>query len=305
MLRAIPRPACRWLLWLVLTAGAAGAQPLPPGKSQFALEVAGTVLEIHAYKPQGYAGGPLLLSLHGLGRNVSGYRDYAVPLADSHGLLVIAPLFDRERFPVWRYQTGGIVRDQRATGEFQVEPAEQQTGQILLALIDAIRTAEGRPELPYYLMGHSAGGQALSRFAAFAPHAARRILIANPSTYLWPSRDKRFPYGFGGLPEAFSGDDAIRRYLAQPITILLGTADVKRGADLNVREGAERQGANRYERGLNAYRAAQRVAREKSWAFHWQLVEIPGVGHSARRMYGAAETEAALMANQGPAVTSR
>jgi poly(3-hydroxybutyrate) depolymerase len=274
------------------------AQALPAGKSQHSMEIDGIVIGVHTYKPPGYSGGPLLVTLHGLGRNVGGYRDYVVPLADRHGLLVVAPLFDRERFPVWRYQTGGLVRDQKTDGDFRVEPKEKWTGQLLLGLIDAVRAAEGRPDIPYYMVGHSAGGQALSRFAAFVPNTARRIVIANPSTYLWPSRNERFPFGFGGLPESISNDEAIRRYLAQPITVLLGTADVKRGPTLNVREGAERQGPNRYERGLNAFRAAQQIARDKGWEFNWRLVEVPGVSHSARRMYAAPEAGAAIFDQQ-------
>lgn len=287
---------CRWALCLAiaLTAPAAVAQALPAGKSQRSLEIDGITIEIHAYKPVDYADGPLLISLHGIGRNAGGYRDYAVPLADRHGLLVVAPLLDRGRFPAWRYQSGGLVRDLRAAGEFRVEPETLWTGRLLLDIVDAVRAAEGRPDLPYYLMGHSAGAQALSRIAAFAPGAPRRTIIANPSTYLWPTRSERFPFGFGGLPEALANDEVIRRYLAQPITVLLGTADDKRDASLNVQAGAERQGPNRYQRGLNTFRRAQQAARDGGWEFNWRLVEVPGVAHSARQMYAAPEAQAAL-----------
>lgn len=286
----------RWALCLTiaLPAAAALAQALPTGKSQRSLEIDGITIEIHVYKPVAYAGGPLLMSLHGLGRSAGSYRDYAMPLADRHGLLVVAPLFDRERFPAWRYQGGGLVRDQKAVGEFRVEPEEKWTGRLLQDIVDAVRTAEGRPDLPYYLMGHSAGGQALSRITAFAPGAPRRTIIANPSTYLWPTRSERFPFGFGGLPEPLANDEIIRRYLAQPITVLLGTADDKRDARLNVQAGAERQGPNRYQRGLNTFRRAQQVARDRGWEFNWRLVEVPGAAHSAQRMYSAPETDAAL-----------
>lgn len=165
---------------------------------------------------------------------------------------------------------------------------------MLLGIVNAVRTTEGQPGLPYYLMGHSAGAQALSRLAAFTPGAARHILIANPSTHLWPTRSERFPFGFGGLPEPLANDAAIRRYLAQPITIVLGTADINRDANLNLQAGAERQGPNRHQRGLNTFRKAQQVARDRGWEFNWRLVEVPGVAHSARRMYSAPETDDAL-----------
>ena len=285
------------LLICIACVAVARAEPIPAGSSQRSVSIGDEVIELHTYKPPQYAGGPILLVLHGLGTNASGYRDSAIPLADARGFLVVAPLFDRKRFPVWRYQTGGIVRNQRAEGEFTVEPEPQWTGRLFLAIIDAVRAAEGRPDLAYSLIGHSAGGQTLSRFAAFVPNRAGHIIIANPSTWVWPSREVRFPYGFGGLPEKMADDAALQRYLAQPVTVLLGTADTKRSSDLNVSAGAERQGTNRYERGQNAFRAAQQLAQDRGWAFNWKLVEVPGVGHSARRMFGSAQALAALPAD--------
>ncbi len=275
--------------------GASG-EPLPHGPARRMLDVGGTPIEIFTYKPPDYAGGPLLLSLHGTNRNAERYRDYSRTLADRFGFVVAVPGFDRERFPNWRYQAGGIARSTRQSeGPLTVEPATRWTGHMLLEIVAQIRSAEARPDLPYYLIGHSAGGQLLSRFAAFAPSVAQRIVITNPSTYVWPTREARFPYGFGGLPPALSDDIAIRRYLAQPVTIFLGQADVYHDPDLNVRTSAMQQGAHRYERGLNAFRTAQKLAQERGWEFNWGLVEVPRVGHSARRMYGSPEAAAALL----------
>jgi pimeloyl-ACP methyl ester carboxylesterase len=170
-------------------------------------------------------------------------------------------------------------------------------GRTFLDIINAVRAAENRPDLAYSLIGHSAGGQTLSRFAALVPHQAKHIVIANPSTWVWPSREERFPFGFGGLPAKMADDTALQRYLAQPVTLLLGTADIKRGSDLNVSAGAERQGTNRLERGKNAFSTAQQLARDRGWTFNWRLVEVPDVGHSARRMFGSTEALTVLSAN--------
>lgn len=281
-------------LWLV--AQAAQAAALPTGAGKIALDVQGIPIEVYTYKPAHYSGGPLLLTLHGVARNAPGYRDYSKPLADRHGLLVAAPLFDRKRFPRWRYQTGGLVHrsNQDTDAQMQVEPEPQWTGRLLLGIIEAIRTEERSPALPYYMLGHSGGAQALSRFAAFVPNEALRIVIANPGTHLWPGRELRFPYGYGGLPTALSRDESIRRYLAQPITLLLGTADVQQDGDLDMEDGAIAQGAHRFERGVNTYRAAEAEARARGWAFNWKLVEVPGVGHSASRMLRSPQAAAAL-----------
>jgi len=293
------RPLLQWLtaLAVMLCTATLHANPIPIGSSERSISVEDISIDVYTYKPAHYKGGPILLVLHGLGANAQGYRDSAIPLADAHGYLVIAPLFDRKRFPTWRYQTGGLVRDQRVAGEFQIEPESQWTGRLFLDIIAAVRDAEERADLMYSIIGHSAGGQALSRFAAFVPNAAQHIIIANPSTYIWPSREERFPYGFGGLPPALSDEAALQRYLAQPVIVLLGTADVERSGSLNTRPGAERQGENRYARGRNAFRAAQQLAQDRGWAFRWRLVEVPGIAHSARRMFGSAE---ALNALSGP-----
>ena len=284
---------------MYLTAAFAGlgcAAEIPSGIDKRTVEVAGVALEVHTYKPRHYSGGALVITLHGLNRNASGYLEYTKSLADRHGYLLVAPLFDRERFPTWRYQAGGIARYAHPPEmrPLQLEPQSRWTGTLLLALVDSIRKAEQAPDLPYYLVGHSAGAQFLSRLAAFVPNAAMRIVIANPSTYVWPAREAHFPYGFGGLPVGLGGDEALRRYLAQPITLFLGTADVTRDGTLNTSDSAMRQGANRYERGLRAFHSAREVAAAKDWAFNWRLVEAPGVSHSARRMYASPQFDAAL-----------
>lgn len=267
--------------------------PLPGGKSHLTLDIDGSALEVYVYKPQPYAGRGVLLTLHGVGRNAAGYRDHAIPLADRHGFLVVVPLFDRARFPTWRYQHGGMVRAP-AAGTLHVEAEDEWTGRLLIKIVEAVRSLESAPGLAYYLLGHSGGAQALSRVAGFMPTGAQRLVLANPGTWLWPSRDARFPDGYGGLPLPYSSDETLRRYLAQPLTLLLGTADVKQDADLSMRPGAAAQGANRHERGMNAYKAAQALALARGWDFNWKLVEVPGVGHSAARMFRSEQALSAL-----------
>jgi pimeloyl-ACP methyl ester carboxylesterase len=279
---------------LTLLAATACAEPLPFGVGRIVVDLDGAPVEVHTYKPGHYHGAGLIVTLHGVARNAAGYRDYSVALGERLGMIVVAPLFDRERFPGWRYQMGGIVRERRAAGEQQVEPEARWFGRTLLALVAAVRSAEAAPQLPYSFIGHSGGAQALSRVAAFVPTEARRIVLANPGTYLWPARDLTFPFGFGGLPERLQNDAMLERYLAQPLVILLGTADVRQDADLNMSEAAMAQGPNRYERGRRAWRTAEALAKARGWKMNWILVEVPGVGHSGRRMLASEEAVQAL-----------
>src|SRR5262249_37440540 len=144
------------------------------------------------------------------------------------------------------------------------------------------------------LLGHSGGGQFLVRLAGFVDTGAARIVAANPGTHLRPTRDEPFPYGFGGLPDGISDDRAIRRYLAQPLTIYLGTADTMIDEYFDQRPEAARQGGSRLERGRNTYEFARKLAHERGWAFHWRLVEAQHIPHDHGRMFDDPQASAAL-----------
>ncbi len=145
--------------------------------------------------------------------------------------------------------------------------------------------------MPFVLLGHSAGAQFLNRVAAFVPTGAAGIIIANPSTWVLPSISIAAPYGFGGT--ASDTDDAVRAYLAQPITVLLGTADTGT-KELAMSPSAMAQGPNRHARGLHMVRMAQDVANSHGWRLGWRLAEVPGVAHDATAMFNSAQALEAI-----------
>jgi len=278
--------AAAFVAVLAIAARAFGA-PLPEGPARFTLPGA-EPLTVFTYKPANYAGGPLLVVFHGVGRNADGYRDHAIAMADRFRALVAAPLFDAGRFNAERYQRAGLLR------KGVPQPREQWTCAFVPRLVEQVRAMEGRPDLPCYLIGHSAGGQFLVRLAAFMPGSARRIVAANPGSELFPTRDMAFGYGFGGLPPELSGDAALRAYLAAPLTLYLGTGDTVADPDFDRSPAAMRQGASRLERGRACFERARALAEANHWAFNWRKVETAGVGHSASRMFSAREVEDAL-----------
>ena len=263
------------------------SSPAPAGDAGFGRQTVsldGTPIEVFTYRPAGCAVTGILLVFHGTGRNASGYRDDAVPLAQRTCMVIAAPLFDAARFPARSYQRGGIV------GPGGMEPAADWTVRYVPLLAAWARQQEGQPDLPYSEIGHSAGAQFLSRVLAYTPDGARAAVVANPSTWVEASLDVAAPYGFGGVPDS---EAALRRYLAAPVTVLLGQED--RGSyELAESFEARQQGANRFERGQNAFRQAQATARQHGWVFNWRLAVVPGVGHSAREMMASDAAFAAL-----------
>ena len=269
----------------LLFGGAVEAAPIPAGDGQQTVALSSTPLEVFTYRPTQCAPNALLVVFHGVGRNAAGYRNHARALADASCMIILAPLFDQQRFPGWRYQRGGIV------DRGKVQNARVWTGQLIVQLVAWARAQEQR-NLDYYLIGHSAGAQFLSRVAAFVPNNARRMVIANPSTYVAADLTPA-PFGMGGVYFKQYEPGELRRYLDRPITILLGEDD-NGDEDLNVSRAAMQQGRTRYERGLNVFRAAQQLAQSRGWTFRWRLIEIPGVGHSAGKMFSTPQAMDAL-----------
>ena len=254
---------------------------------QQSVGVNGTRMTVFTYRPAGCPDPSLLLVFHGARRDAAEYRDYARPLADQHCLLVVAPLFDRHAFPSWRYQRGGIVDKNGA-----VQEPRDWSGRLVPGLVDWARKQEERP-LAYSLIAHSAGGQFLSRLAAFVPSEARRIVLANAGTYVFPSLTVDAPYGLGKIYSGVDGEAQLRRYLEQPVTIYLGEDDDE-DDDRNNTPQARAQGASRHQRGLNVFDEGQKLAQARGWTFKWRLVQLPGVGHDGQKMLAARQAFGAL-----------
>src|SRR5215472_13464551 len=259
----------RWFSVAAILCGLLGCPPAlaaPITTGRQVIDINGTPMVVFTYRPAGCSDPALLLVFHGIARNARAYRDDA--RADRLCLLVVAPVFDKRAFPTWRYQRGGIVKDA------VVQDAREWSGTQVLDLVAWARAQEGRP-LPYSLLGHSAGGQFLDRLAAFVPTDARRIVVANAGSYVFPSLEIDAPYGLGKAYSGAVGEAAFRRYLQQPLTIYLGQSDTRDDMRNDYPE-AFAQGASRYQRGVNVFSAAKTLAQTRGWPFNWRLVEPPG-----------------------------
>lgn len=265
------------------------AEPLPVGAGRIKFPNGAEPITLFTYKPPTYQGGPLLVVFHGVARNAEDYRNYAIALAERHRAMVVTPHFDAERFPSVRYQRGGLLD---STGAAQ--PQEKWTYAVVPKIVAHVRGLEAQPKLPYYLIGHSAGGQFLIRLAAFLPGEATRIVAANPGSLLFPTRDQDFGYGFGGLPAELANDATLRRYLAAPLTIYLGAGDVLPSNNFDASAAGMRQGQHRLARGRACFAAGQALAQERGWEFNWRKVETADIGHKAAFMFAAKEADDAL-----------
>jgi dienelactone hydrolase len=286
MVLIVRRTLCMFLATTVLLAGTASGQTIGPGDGEQSVALPKATLGLFTYRPANCSAKLLLLVFHGVNRDAGPYRDRARPLADRLCAVVIAPLFDKERFPRDLYQYGGIVQNG------VVAKPGRRTVDLVEPLVAWGRAAVGSPQMPYVLLGHSAGAQFVDRVAAFTASQAARIVVANPSTWVMPSLVDAAPFGFGGLTPP-AAEKALQAYLARPLVVLLGEADTGT-RHLASSPEAMAQGPYRLARGRNAFKTAQAVAAQHNWSFAWTLIEVPGVGHNAAAMFSAPQTAAAL-----------
>lgn len=243
-------------------------------------------LTVHCHRPARRPQG-LMLLFHGQSANAEALRDFAVPLSEQLGLILVVPLFDRKRFPPVAYQRGHVT-----DGRGRLRDPRDWTTRLVPALLD---WAQQGGTLPYWLWGFSAGGQFLSRVAAFQalPVAPQRIIIVSPSVHVqpllgrWPQGEAA-PYGLGGVGEVVGRTEELRmqrRFLGRPLTLCVGAEDHEATHPALARsKAARRQGLDRLSRAARTFDLGAMVALRLGCDFGWQLKIVPGVAHSARDM---------------------
>jgi pimeloyl-ACP methyl ester carboxylesterase len=262
----------------------------PEGKGEVSVGEGDRTIQVFTYKPKGFSNGPIFFVFHGAKRNADDYRDWSIALAEKHHAMVAAPLFDQERFLAHLYSWGGIL-----TKDGKLRNEKGWSFPIATELIQDILKREGDPKRDHYLIGHSGGGQFLTRYVALEPVAAKRVVAANAGTYAFPRLDWDWGYGFGKLPKDLQKEDRFKKMVETPMTIYLGLEDtIPSGENFDASSEANRQGTARLQRGRNFFEYCRKLAKEKGWKFNWTKVEVPNVGHDANVMINDLRMERAL-----------
>ncbi|WP_449257413.1 hypothetical protein [Bosea sp. (in: a-proteobacteria)] len=245
-------------------------------------------IQVETYTPEACAARPcpLLIVIHGNGRDAARSRDDWVAAAKRHGVLVAAPRFDKARFSGRLFQQGNARREpDRAKWTFG----------IVERLFDAARAAGRAEGAGYRLFGHSAGGQFVHRMALLMPEARfSKAVVANAGYYTLPldaaaAGGFAYPYSLGGTPAT---DAILRAALGKHVTVMLGDRDTDPAhRELNRSPGAEEQGATRFARGKRFMADIRAAAARLGLTLEWREVVVPGVAHQQKRMARAAAPE--------------
>jgi len=274
----------------VFSVGAATPGAIPEGKGEVSVGEGKQAIQVYTYKPKGFSNGPIFFVFHGAKRNAEDYRNWSVSLAEKHHAVVAAPFFDQERFLAHLYSWGGILKK-----DGTVRDRKQWSFPMATEVIQDILKREGDPKRDHYLIGHSGGGQFLTRYVAMEPVTAKRVVASNAGTYPFPRLDWDWGYGFGKLPKDLQNEDHFKKMVETPMTIYLGLADtIPSGENFDASSEANREGKVRLERGRNFFEYCQKLAKGKGWKFNWTKVEVPNVGHDAEGMIKDPRIEQAL-----------
>lgn len=259
-----------------LTASAVAAPPLlTPGTGSFVFAgyapLADRPVRVWYSAPRDPATAEIVVVVHGLNRDGRAHRDDWAGLVAGRNVLVLVPELARATYP--DYNTGHVVDDRGVR-----QPAEQWTFPLVEALFDHAVAATGGSQRDYALFGFSGGAQFVHRFVELMPaHRARVAVAANAGWYTMPDDTVPYPYGLAGAPVATTG---LRRALATNLVLLLGQRDADpRDPSLLHDPRADRQGAQRLERGRTFFAAVTRTARANAFPLRWRVREVPGLGH--------------------------
>jgi len=281
-----------WFLALLCTAPILVQAQLPAGSNHVDFKFGSTMIHAFTYKAPNYNDGCLIIAFHGDNRHPERTRDACIPLANVVGALVVAPEFDQQRFGSREYQAGNVM------GPKGMNDPNQWTYTFIQEMIGQIRSFENAPNLPVYLMGHSAGGQFVGRMAAVMEMDVVRYVAANPGAWAFPTIESKWDYGLGGLDAKYQSDEWLKHYLAQPLTVYLGQADIGDN-DLDESSGANNEGVTRLERGRRFFNYGKDLAASRALIFNWRLVEVPGIGHDQFGMYRSPSVLNALFGEKG------
>jgi hypothetical protein len=302
------------LLAGVLLAGAAQADPCTSAdacRQQFAISSGKTIPYYRSFPlERNDTIQRVVIVMHGSLRNADAYYDRLVAAADAegrlHDTLLLAPNF--------RTQDDGPAANEHywSSGGWKIghksldDPGRFSSFEVMNELVAQACSTSTFPDLhTVVIMGHSAGGQFVNRYAAGGagcpdPAVDTHYIVMNPSSYLYLDPLRRSLAGAFEVPDSCSsyddykyglrdlntfmtrvGTSQIRSNLFERRTYYLaGEEDTSTGGSLDTSCSGNTQGRHRVERHDN-YR--EHTGRFDRWTGS-TFLSVPGVGHSGTGM---------------------
>ena len=203
--------------------------------------------------------------------------------ADEHGLIVIAPVFDDERFGALSQGYGGY------RGLFGKHVSADK---FVNNLVNQYTQNTSEKSEKFYLYGHSAGGQFTNRYVVTHPQKIIKAVVSAAGRFSYPDKKVTWPYGAGNLTKTIYWDNGytsqnveitktLSNYAlaASKVTIVVGSADIESQPS---RPG--HVGTTRIEFAQSWARSMNNTANAYNMPATIEVRVIDGIGHNSRRL---------------------
>lgn len=232
----------------------------------------------------------ILVLAHGmLGKNQQAeaqakrYAERWISYAEQHGLIIIAPVFDDERFGNLSQGYGGY---RNLFGKYI------GADEFVHQLVEKYRNQTGSGSSQFYLYGHSAGGQFVARYAVTHPQRIIKAVISAAGRYSYPDDTVPWPYGAGRLNKKISWDNGavVRHERVSPQLLSYATAAAKvqiviGALDTKAQDSRPAHvGKSRIELATSWAAAMNNLARRYSMSGNIQVHQVPGIGHDSAKL---------------------
>lgn len=159
---------------------------------------------------------PLIVNVHGSGRNAESFRNHLIDFADREHVAVLAPLFPAGIDGPLDLDSYMLLRTKRLNSDL-----------VLLDVLDEVEAIwPGIFTKKFFLTGFSGGGQFALRFLYIHPERVRAVSIGAPgrATFL---DDQQWPKGVGNVQSVFGPGTKVDvdKLQAVPIQLVVGSED--------------------------------------------------------------------------------
>ncbi|NMG42395.1 hypothetical protein GPA22_01430 [Aromatoleum toluvorans] len=244
--------------------------PLPGCVEQRALRSDSSLRYVVYVPSRGGVDAPILVSVHGISRNALEHVKLFAPFAERAGVVVVAPLYERERFPDYQRLSAN------ARGESPVAVME--------AIVAEVARTTGALAAPLRLFGYSGGGQFVHRYAMAHPERVAAYVVGAAGWYTFPDAERRYPYGLRYSRRLQMGGFDLNRFLAVPGWVLVGERDVHEGTAMRKTDRVTLdQGESRLERGRRWVEAINAAAAARGQAGPVRFETLARSPHNFRR----------------------
>jgi len=224
---------------------------------------------------------PIAMVVHGSARDGEYLRNALKPESDRRNAIILMPNFGSAEYSNNYFLLGNLFDDGENPSVASQNDSTEWTYAIIEQLFIHFRAEVANKDARYDLVGFSGGGQFAHRFALFAHRPqCDRIVACSSGWYTLPDAASPYPYGLGTTQRASDAD--VRKALATPLHLAVGSADTDpNSSGLRHTAEADAQGLNRVQRANYAFQRAMDQSTALNAPLAWSLHLESGVAHSA------------------------